>query len=104
MLECANEYRRVTLQTIEADKKCTKAEYRCKVHPRTFHENNLVLVYDQAHDVLGHWKFEPLWHDPFRGSRRRKFSQPLQCTLPEEILPITFPIEMQVIYSLFAFR
>lgn len=65
MLECANEDYRVTFQTIEATKNCTKAQYDRKVHPRTFHEGDLVLVYDQAHDVLGHGNFEPLLHDPY---------------------------------------
>ena len=46
MLECASEDCRVALQTIEAAKKRTKAQYDRKVHPRTFHEGDLVLVYD----------------------------------------------------------
>ena len=65
MLERASEDRRVALQTIEAAKKRTKAQYDWKVWPRPFHEGDLVLVYDQAHDVLGHGKFDSLWLDPY---------------------------------------
>ena len=65
MLEHASEDRRVALQTMEAAKKCTKAQYDRKVQPRTFHEGDLVLVYDQAHDVLGHGKFDSLWLGPY---------------------------------------
>lgn len=65
MLERANEDHHVALQTNEVAKKRTNAQYDRKVHPRTFHEGGLVLVYDQAHDVLGHGKFKPLWHGPY---------------------------------------
>ena len=64
MLERASEDRRISLQTMEAAKKRTKAQYDRKVQPRTFHEGDLVLVYDQAHDVLGHGKFDSLWLGP----------------------------------------
>jgi len=60
MLEHTTEYYHVALQTIEAAKNCIKAQYDHKVHRHTFHVDDLVLVYDQAHDVLGHGKFEPL--------------------------------------------
>ena len=53
------------MQTIEAAKKRTTAQYDRKFQPRTFHEGDLVLVYDQAHDVLGHGKFESLWLGPY---------------------------------------
>ena len=65
MLERAFEYRHVALQTLEVAKKCTKAQYDQKLHPRTFHEGDLVLVYDQAHDTLGHGKFNSLWLGPY---------------------------------------
>ena len=65
MLERASEDRRVALQTMEAAKKCTKAQYDRKFQPRTFHEGDLVLVYDQPHDVLGHGKFDSLWLGPY---------------------------------------
>ena len=65
ILECASEDRHVTLQTLEVTKKHTKAQYDWKFHPRTFHEGDLVLVYDQAHDTLGHGKFDLLWLVPY---------------------------------------
>ena len=65
MLERASEDCRVAMQTIEANKKCTKAQYDRKVHPFTFHEGDLVLVYDQAHDFLGHGIFYSLWLGPY---------------------------------------
>ena len=65
MLEHASEDFRVALQTIEAAEKRTKAQYDQKFHPYTFHEGDLVLVYDQAHDVLGHEKFDSLWLGPY---------------------------------------
>ena len=65
MLERASEYCCVALQTIEAAKKRTKAQYDQKFHPRTFHEGDLVLVYDQAHNVLNHGKFDSLWLGPY---------------------------------------
>ena len=65
MLERTSEDRRVALQTIEVAKNRTKAQYDRKFQPRTFHEGDLVLVYDQAHDVLGHGKFDSLWLGPY---------------------------------------
>jgi len=65
MLEHANEDCRVALQITEATKKHTNSQYDRKFHPHTFHEGDLVLVYDQTHDVLGHGKFKPLWLGPY---------------------------------------
>ena len=65
MLERASEDRHVVLQTMEAAKKRTKAQYDPKVQPRPFHEGDLVLFYDQAHDVLGHGKFDSLGLGPY---------------------------------------
>ena len=65
MLERASKDRLVALQTMEAAKKRTKAQYDRKVQPCNFHEGDLVLVYDQAHDVLGHGKFDSLWLGPY---------------------------------------
>ena len=65
MLERTFEHHRVAFQTLEAAKKHTKAQYDRKLHPRNFHEGDLVLVYDQAHDVLGHGKFDSLWLGPY---------------------------------------
>jgi hypothetical protein len=49
----------------EAHQKRIKNQYDKSVHPRTFAEGDLVLVYDQAHDKLGTGKLEPLWHGPY---------------------------------------
>ena len=65
MLERASKDHRVALQMMEAAKKCTKSQYDRKVQPRTFHEGDLILFYDQAHDVLGHVKFDSLWLGPY---------------------------------------
>lgn len=65
MLERAFEDLRVALQTIEVAKKHTKAQYDRNVTPHAFHEGDLVLVHDQAHDTLGHGKFKPLWVGPY---------------------------------------
>ena len=44
MLERASEDYRIALRTLDAAKKCTKAQYDQKFHPRTFHEGDLVLL------------------------------------------------------------
>ena len=49
----------------ESHKKRIKAQYDQSVRPRTFAEGDLVLVYDQDHDILGARKFEPMWHGPY---------------------------------------
>ena len=46
ILEHASEYHYVSLQTIEVTKEHKKSQYDQKIHSRTFHEGNLVLVYD----------------------------------------------------------
>ena len=65
MLERTFEDCCVALKTMEAAKKRTKAQYDRKDQPHTFHEGDLVLVYDQAHDVLGHGNFNSLWLGPY---------------------------------------
>ena len=35
------------------------------VHPHSFVEGDLVLLYDQANDKMGAGKFEPMWHRPY---------------------------------------
>jgi hypothetical protein len=49
----------------EAHQKWIKNQYDKSIHPQTFTEGDLVLVYDQAHDKLGIGKLEPLWHGPY---------------------------------------
>ena len=43
----------------------SKAHYESHVHPRTFSEGNMVLVYDQPNDKLGKGKFESMWYGPY---------------------------------------
>ena len=65
MLGCANKDCQFSLQTIEVAKLCTKAQYNLKVHPHLFHEGDIILVYNQSHDILGRGKFKPLWKGPY---------------------------------------
>jgi hypothetical protein len=60
-----DETRRDAALVNEAHQKWIKNQYDKSVHPRTFAEGDLVLVYDQAHDKLGTGKLEPLWHGPY---------------------------------------
>ena len=50
---------------IEADKTRSKSHFDSHVHPRTFSEGDLVLVYDQANDKLGKGNFESMWYGPY---------------------------------------
>ena len=65
LLEKINEDRCAALQAIEAAKTWSKSHFDSHVHPRTFSEGDLVLVYDQANDKLGKGKFESMWYDPY---------------------------------------
>ena len=60
-----DETRRDAALVNEAHQKRIKNQYNKSVHPRTFAEGDLVLVYDQALDKLGTGKLEPLWHGPY---------------------------------------
>ena len=60
-LEQADENRCTALQITEAAKKRSKAQYDRHVHPRSFSESDLVLVYEKAHDKLGRGKSQFLW-------------------------------------------
>ena len=42
-----------------------KTHFDHTVHPLSFVEGDLVLLYDQANDKLGAGKFEPMWHGPY---------------------------------------
>ena len=50
---------------IEASKTRSKSLYDSHVHPRTFSEGDLVLIYDQANDKLGKGKFDSMWYNPY---------------------------------------
>jgi hypothetical protein len=49
----------------ETYQKKMKSQYDKSIHPLTFAEGDLDLVYDQAHDKLGTGKLESLWHGPY---------------------------------------
>ena len=53
LLEETNENLHASLQTIEVAKTQSKSHFDSHVHPCTFGERDLVLVYDQANDNLG---------------------------------------------------
>ena len=65
MLEKTNEDCLSSLQMIEAAKNHSKSHYDSHVHPRTFSEGDLVLVYEQAHDKIGKGNFESMWYGPY---------------------------------------
>ena len=54
-----------TLQAIEAVKTRSKIQYDSHIHPRTFSEVDMVLVYDQPNNKLGKGKFESMWYGPY---------------------------------------
>ena len=64
-LEQTIEDRQATLQAIKAAKTRSKIQYDSHVHPRTFNEGDMVLVYDQPNDKLGKGKFESMWYGPY---------------------------------------
>ena len=65
LLEQPNEDRRVALQAIKSAKTWSKSHFDSHVHPRTFSEGDLVLVYYQANNKLGKGKFESMWYRPY---------------------------------------
>jgi hypothetical protein len=64
-LESLDEDCRSSLQNNEAAKKLSKATFDRHVNLRSFHEGDLILAYDIAHDTLGNGKFESLCHGPY---------------------------------------
>jgi hypothetical protein len=50
------------MRHIKNESKVNMTEF---VHPQTFTEGDLVLVYDQAHDKLGTGKLEPMCNSPY---------------------------------------
>eukprot|EP00253_Pinus_taeda_P016268 PITA_16268 len=64
-LERLDETRQLASLAIEAQKKRMKTHFDHTVHPRSFVEGDLVLLYDQANDKMGVGKFEPMWHGPY---------------------------------------
>eukprot|EP00253_Pinus_taeda_P017156 PITA_17156 len=64
-LERLDETGRLASLAIEAQKKRVKNHFDHTIHPRSFVEGDLVLLYDQVNDKLGVGKFEPMWHGPY---------------------------------------
>jgi hypothetical protein len=50
---------------IETQKKRIKSQCDKHAKPCVFFEGDLVLVYQQDHDLLGASKFEPMWKGPY---------------------------------------
>eukprot|EP00253_Pinus_taeda_P005692 PITA_05692 len=63
-LELLDETHRLASLAIEAQKKRVKTHFDDTVHPHSFVEGDLVLLYDKANDKLGVGKFKPMWHRP----------------------------------------
>ena len=42
-----------------------KAQYDRYIRPQSFNEGDVVLTYDQKHDMLGAGKLESMWHGPY---------------------------------------
>ena len=64
-LERLDETHRLASLAIQAQKKRVKTHFDQTVHPRSFVEGDLVLLYDQANDKLGAGKLEPMWLGPY---------------------------------------
>jgi len=64
-LERLDETRRLASLAIEAQKKRVKTHFDHTIHPRSFVEGDLVLLYDQVNDKLGAGKLEPMWLGPY---------------------------------------
>jgi hypothetical protein len=50
---------------IETQKKRIKSQYDKHVKMCIFSKGDLVLLYEQDHDLIGTKKFEAMWHDPY---------------------------------------
>ena len=50
---------------LEVNKPRIKVRYDKSIHPRRFSEGELVLLWDQAKELLGAGKFNPMWHGPY---------------------------------------
>ncbi len=64
-LERLDDTRRLASLAIETQKKQVKTHFDQTVHPRSFVEGDLVLLYDQANDKLGAGKLESMWLGPY---------------------------------------
>ena len=50
---------------LEVNKHRVKVQYDKSIHPRSFSDSDLVLLWDQAREPLGAGKFNPMWHGPY---------------------------------------
>ena len=50
---------------IKENKIRIKVQYDKSVYPWLYDECDLVLLYDQAKELLGAGKFKPMWHGPY---------------------------------------
>eukprot|EP00253_Pinus_taeda_P012164 PITA_12164 len=64
-LEQLDETRRLAALAIETQKKRVKSHFDQTVHPRSFVEGDLVLLYNQANNKLGAGKLESMWLGPY---------------------------------------
>ena len=64
-LEKPDEECRDALVSLEVNKHRIKAEYDKSFHPWKFSEGDLVLLYDQASELLEAGNFNPIWHGPY---------------------------------------
>jgi hypothetical protein len=64
LMQLDETHRDATL-VIETQKKCVKSQYDKHVKPCVFSEGDLVLLYEQDHDLLGAKKFEAMWRGPY---------------------------------------
>ena len=64
-LEQLDKTRRLASLAIEAQKKRVKTHFDHTIHPRSFVEGDLVLLYDQENDKLRAGKLEPMWLGPY---------------------------------------
>jgi hypothetical protein len=64
LMQLDETHRDATL-VIETQKKCVKAQHDKHVKLRVFSEGDLVILYEQDHDLLGAEKFEAMWHGPY---------------------------------------
>jgi hypothetical protein len=60
-----DETRRDVSLVIETQKKRVKSQYDKHVKPCFFSEGDLVIIYEQDHDLPGASKFEPMWWGPY---------------------------------------
>ena len=64
-LDHLDETHRDATLALEAHQRRVKAQYDKSVKPCSFQEGDLVLLYDQKHDLLGVGTLQPLWLDPY---------------------------------------